>query len=223
MRQRNFVTLAVCGAFLLTGCASDSFGTRPVQSSAIGSVLGSPADAYTSGEVIGGRESRARRIAASGMKPIPDATADAYMSRLDGELRRETAGTGVAVYRYGNEFLLRVPSSITFDVGSAAVKAQSRAMLSEVSRTLNAYPATMIDVLGHTDSTGNTQSNQRLSERRAQAVADFIVSRKVGKPRIATQGFGSTRPIASNESETGKSANRRIEIRVVPVLQDDVR
>lgn len=223
MRRLNPLTLvATCGAFLLAGCAGDPFGRQPrVSSTAIGSVLGSPTT-YAPSDVIGGRRVRAKRVVGSGIRAVPDANVGTYIFRLESELRRETAGTGLDVYRLGNELLLRVPSSITFDVGSATVKAQSRATLTEVARTLNQYPATIIDVLGHTDASGSPQPNQRLSERRAQAIADYLVSRKVRKARIATRGYGETNPISDNFSEAGKAANRRVEIRVVPARQSDV-
>jgi outer membrane protein OmpA-like peptidoglycan-associated protein len=84
------------------------------------------------------------------------------------------------------------------------------------------YPNSLIDVYGHTDSTGSDTYNQALSERRARAVADYLISRGVGYARIRSQGFGEPQPIASNDSEQGRSANRRVEIKIVPISQDDV-
>jgi len=85
------------------------------------------------------------------------------------------------------------------------------------------YPKTYIDVLGHTDSDGSDAYNQALSERRAQAVADYLVAHGVQSARIATRGYGKTQPIASNATEAGKAANRRVEIKIAPVTEGDVR
>ena len=81
---------------------------------------------------------------------------------------------------------------------------------------------TYIDVYGHTDSTGAAAYNQRLSERRAAAVALYLESRGVQAARVATRGFGMTQPIASNETEEGRAQNRRVEIKIVPIAQSDI-
>jgi outer membrane protein OmpA-like peptidoglycan-associated protein len=139
------------------------------------------------------------------------------MDRQEAELRRQTAGTGVDVIRQGDELLLRMPAGITFDFNSYAIKPQFQATLNEVAQTLESYPSTMIDVLGHTDSVGTDEYNQRLSEQRAQAVASYLTARGVHPARVATRGFGETMPIADNATEAGRAANRRVEIKVVPV------
>ena len=85
------------------------------------------------------------------------------------------------------------------------------------------YPKTYIDVLGHTDSDGADAYNQTLSERRARSVADYLIGRGVQSARIGTRGYGETQPIASNATEEGKAANRRVEIKISPVTEADVR
>jgi outer membrane protein OmpA-like peptidoglycan-associated protein len=139
------------------------------------------------------------------------------MDRQEAELRRQTAGTGVDVIRQGDELLLRMPSGITFAFNRFDVQPQFQSTLNQVAQTLNAYPATMIDVLGHTDSVGSDEYNQRLSEQRAQAVASYLIARGVSQSRIAVGGYGETMPIADNGSEAGRAANRRVELKVVPV------
>jgi outer membrane protein OmpA-like peptidoglycan-associated protein len=84
------------------------------------------------------------------------------------------------------------------------------------------YPNSIIDVYGHTDSTGSDAFNQRLSERRAQSVTNYLVSRGVANARIRWQGFGESQPIADNTTEYGRSRNRRVEIKIIPFDQEDV-
>lgn len=210
-------------ALLASACATREpvYVPQPGGSSAISAVLGG-LSSYTPGEVIGGRSARAQRIVGAGIKAIPATEVDAYVDRQEAELRRQTAGTGVQVIRQGNELLLRMPSSITFDVGSFALQPQFDRTLREIAITLNEFPATMIDVLGHTDSSGSEEVNQRLSEQRAKAVADSLAARKVVRARIATRGFGETMPIENNASEAGSAANRRVEIKLVPVSTADL-
>lgn len=215
--------IAIGCALIATACATRQpvYVPQPGSSSAISAVLGG-LSSYTPGEVIGGRSARAQRIVRAGIRPIPAADVGAYMDRQEAELRRQIAGTGVDVIRQGDELLLRMPSSITFDVGSFALKPQFERTIREIAVALNDYPATMVDVLGHTDSTGSEAVNQRLSEQRARAVADSLAARKVARARIATRGYGETMPIGNNATETGRAANRRVEIKVVPVSQADV-
>ena len=139
------------------------------------------------------------------------------MDRQEQELRRRTAGTGVVVERQGDELVLTMPSGITFAHNQSDVQAQFQPVLNEVAQTLVSYPSTLIDVLGHTDSTGTHQYNQTLSERRAQAVASYLSARGVQPVRIATRGYGETQLLVNPETtEADRQANRRVEIRIVP-------
>jgi len=102
------------------------------------------------------------------------------------------------------------------------VQPQFQATLDQVAQVLSQYNETYIDVYGHTDSTGSEAYNQQLSERRANSVAAYLESRGVQSARIGTRGFGETQPIAPNDTEEGRAANRRVEIRVVPIPASDV-
>lgn len=100
---------------------------------------------------------------------------------------------------------------------------QFRQTLDQVADILSQYKQTYIDVYGHTDSTGSDSYNQALSERRAVAVADYLASRGVQPARIGTRGFGKSQPIASNDTDAGRAANRRVEIKIVPICEGDLR
>ena len=215
---RNLTALAIGGSIMATAACTTNpeTGRREISRTAVGAVLGAGAG-YLLGDVIGGRSDRTERIIGAGIGAIAGGAAGAYMDRQEAELRRQTAGTGVDVIRQGDELLLRMPSGITFAFNRFDVQPQFQSTLNQVAQTLNAYPATMIDVLGHTDSVGSDEYNQRLSEQRAQAVASYLMARGVSQSRIAIRGYGETMPIADNGSEAGRAANRRVEIKVVPV------
>ena len=147
----------------------------------------------------------------------------AYMDRQERQLRERTAGTDVQVIRRGDDLVLNIPSGITFAYDSSAVQPQFQRTLDQVAQTLAEYKETYIDVYGHTDATGSDAYNQALSERRAIAVADYLAGRGVQAARIATRGYGKTQPIASNDTDAGRAANRRVEIKIVPIRQNDLR
>lgn len=100
---------------------------------------------------------------------------------------------------------------INFRTGSAELDPDSAPMLDSVADIAKRCPTARFAVAGHTDSVGGRQSNRALSEHRAQAVADYLITRGVGRTRIETHGFGDTRPVAPNDNETNRAKNRRIE------------
>ena len=216
---KRFALTAGMAALLTTAaaCVTDpNTGERRVSKAAIGAVLGSGAG-YVLGEVLGGRRDRTERIIGTGVGAIAGGAVGAYMDRQEQELRRQTAGTGVVVEREGDELLLTMPSGITFAHDRSDIQPQFQSTLDQVAQTLQAYPSTLIDVYGHTDSTGADAYNQSLSERRSQSVASYLTARGVQPVRIATRGFGETRLLFNPErSEADRQANRRVEIRIVP-------
>ena len=140
------------------------------------------------------------------------------------ELKEQTAGSGVDVTETdgGQAILVNLPDGVTFAVGSSAITPTFRSTLDNIAASMQQYPNSLIDVYGHTDSTGSDSFNMALSQRRAQAVADYLSSRGVSAARIRSQGFGETQPIADNGTDLGRAKNRRVEIKIVPVTQADV-
>lgn len=196
-------------------------GERQVSTKgAIGGVLGAVAG-YFAGDVIGGKRDRTERIVGAGIGAVAGGAVGTYMDRQEKKLREDTAGTGVEVDRQGNELLLTMPSGITFPVNSAQIQPQFHTTLDQVAQTLSSYPSTLIDVYGHTDPSGGDAINIPLSQQRAQSVASYLGQRGVQMQRIATQGFGSSRPLQgnTNATESERAANRRVEIRIVPLEQ----
>src|SRR6185295_9739115 len=204
---------------LLSGCGVGPFSqppppppVRPAAFTALG--LGA---AYLNGDIIGGRKARAAKLRAAKVRPLSPAAIPKYMYRAEQELRRQTAGIGIDVIRLPDGLLVRVPATMTFDPGSAAIKPQIDATLTELARTLKTFNQTYVDVLAHTDTSGTPQGNLALSQKRASAAAAFLGSHGVAKARIASRGLGEASPLYAVEtSETEKAANRRVEIRLVP-------
>jgi len=204
---------------MMSACTTDPYtGQQTINRTAVGIGVGA-LGGYLLGDLIGGDHDRNAKVITAGIGAIAGGAVGNYMDRQEAELRRQTAGTGVDVYRQGDELVLRMPSGITFPVDRSDIQPQFQATLDQVSQTLASYNQTYIDVMGHTDSTGSDAYNQALSERRAQSVATYLTARGVNRARMGIRGFGESQPIASNEDEMGRSQNRRVEIKVVPVTQ----
>jgi len=212
--------LTACAASLLAttaACVTDpNTGERRVSKAAIGAV-GGAVGGYLLGDLVGGRRDRTERIIGTGIGALAGGAIGAYMDRQEQELRRQTAGSGVQIERRGDELVLTMPSGITFAFDRFDLQPQFRPTLDKVAEVLGDYPQTMIDIYGHTDSVGSDAYNQTLSENRSRAVANYLSMQGVHQVRMATLGYGETQPIADNGTESGRAANRRVEIRIVPV------
>lgn len=215
--ERMLATAAAVVALATAACTTDPYtGQRHINRTAVGVAAGA-VGGYLLGDLVGGRHDRTERLAGAGIGALAGGAVAYYMNRQEEELRRQTAGTGVDVIRQGDDLILRMPSSVTFDVDRWDVKPQFYSVLDDVGRTLSSYDQTYIDVLGHTDTTGSHEHNQGLSERRAASVADYLGARGVSRARMATRGYGETAPLyVPDDTETKKAANRRVEIKVVP-------
>jgi len=134
-----------------------------------------------------------------------------YMDRQAEELEK-VADT----QRTGDGIIVTMRDKILFDIDSAALKPQSAAGLDKIAGVLNKYPKTMITVAGHTDNTGRADYNQKLSERRANAVKFALAERGVAGERVTAMGFGLDQPVASNATPEGRAENRRVELHIVP-------
>ena len=229
LQRKNIVItkvtcVALIGGLLATAACTTNpeTGNRRISKAAIGGVGGAAAGLLL-GDLLGGRNDRTEKIVGAGIGALAGAGVGAYMDAQEKKLRAQTAGTDVQVIRDGDNLLLNMPSGVTFATNQSAIQPQFRNTLDQVAQTLTSYEKTFIDIYGHTDSTGNDGINVPLSQNRARSVADYLTTRGAQSARIATQGFGASQPVADNTSEMGKQANRRVEIKIVPVREGDMR
>ena len=128
-------------------------------------------------------------------------------------MEQATRGTNVEVTRTeNNELKLNIPNDISFDTGSAAIKPPLRAVLDPFANSLRDDPTARLLIVGHTDSTGSNELNQRLSIECANSVRDYIVVRGVSAACVSTAGRGELELVADNSTELGRARNRRVEI-----------
>ena len=162
-------------------------------------------------------ERKKRALVGAGLGALAGAGVGAYMDRQEAELRKELERTGVSVHRNGDQITLNMPGNITFKTDSADLNAGFFDVLNSVGKVVNEFGQTVIEVAGHTDSTGAEQYNQQLSERRANAVATYLKTRSVRGDRIITVGAGEGHPVATNDTPEGRQQNRRVELTLVPL------
>jgi len=223
MNKSRVALSALCAVSLvsLSACVTDpNTGERKVSRTAIGGGVGALGGMLLGGLIGGGTG----RIIGAGIGGIAGAAYGSTLDKQIRELKEQTAGSGVDVTPVdnGQAILVNLPEGVTFDVGSYSLRPEFRATLDKVADSLKQYPDSLIDVYGHTDSTGSDAYNQTLSENRARTVANYLQMQGINPSRIRSQGFGETMPVADNLTEEGRRKNRRVEIKIVPVTQDDV-
>lgn len=212
--------LTVSALVALSGCTTLDPYTREEKTSnaAKGAAIGAAAGAVTG--LITGDNSKERKknaLILAGVGAIAGGGVGYYMDQQEMKLRQRLDGTGVSVTRIGDNITLNMPGNVTFGVDSADINAGFYNVLNDVALVLNEFNKTLVEVAGHTDSTGSEQYNQALSERRASSVASYLRSQQVMGDRLITVGAGESRPVADNSTPAGRQQNRRVEITIVPI------
>lgn len=209
LRQTVF---AIASVGLLAACNQDgTVRQNTVGGAAIGALAGAGV-----GALIGDRKGA---LIGAGVGAIAGAGVGNYLDEQQAQLDRDLAGTGATVTNTGDALLINLPAGVTFPTDSASIQPQFFEPLSNVANTLTTYESSLVDVIGHTDSSGAEDYNQDLSERRANAVADYLKGRGVIAERIVAFGRGETQPVATNATPEGRAANRRVELMIVPLTE----
>ena len=207
-------------AVLLSGCKTMDPYTREEEMSKAsrGAILGAAAGAVV-GLVTGedAVDRRQRALIGAGIGALAGGSVGYYMDRQEAELRAKLENTGVSVFRDGDNITLNMPGNVTFATDSADLNADFFEVLDSVGLVLKEYEQTLVEVAGHTDSTGTDAYNQALSDRRAISVARYIEARNIDSQRLMPIGMGETRPVADNGIVEGRQANRRVELTIVPL------
>ena len=204
--SRIQITALALGSLLLVGCAStgnpDTAKTR--SGAAIGAGIGAVIGLLSKGDKF---DNAAIGAAIGG---LGGAAIGNYQDQQERKLRAQLANTGVEVQRVGNNITLDMPGGVTFATNSADINANFYTVLDQVATTLGEFNQTVIEVAGHTDSTGARAYNMTLSERRAGSVVSYLSGRGVARERMIAVGAGPDHPVYTNETAEGRAQNRRV-------------
>ena len=207
-------------AAILGGCETldpytgESQTSKATKGALIGAAAGVVAGLMSGDDAV---ERRQHALIGAGIGALAGGAVGNYMDRQEAELRAELQGTGVSVTRIGDNITLNMPGNVTFDTDSAALRPQFFGVLNSVGKVLTEYDKTVVEVAGHTDSTGSDSYNMQLSQRRANTVGEYLYTQGIMDQRILSVGMGEHYPIADNSTAEGRQLNRRVEITLVPV------
>jgi len=209
-----------CAAMILVGCETldpytqESKTSNATKGAIIGAVSGAVVGLASGDDAV---ERRQRALIGAGVGALAGGSIGYYMDQQEAKLRAELQGTGVSVTRIGDNITLNMPGNVTFATNSSDLSPAFFDVLTSVSKVMKEFDKTVVEVAGHTDSTGSDQYNQTLSERRAASVSQYLRNQGVDERRLLTIGLGETMPVADNSTESGRQANRRVEITMVPL------
>ncbi|MBN7820184.1 OmpA family protein [Bowmanella yangjiangensis] len=207
--MRKALIFFTLSALALAGCQTTANNTQ--KGAAIGAVAGALLGKAT------GDNAKSRYVWGAAVGALAGAAIGNYMDQQEQEFRDELAGSGVQVYREGDNLRLQLPGNITFATGSAGISQGFNPVLEDVAKVLNKYPKTTLMVEGHTDDVGSAESNQKLSEARANSVKNFLLGQQVDYRRITTVGLGEYQPVVDNSSDANRQRNRRVELKILPL------
>ena len=220
----KMLPVAVCtAAVFVAACQTldpytgEAKTSRATKGALIGAAAGAVVGLVSGDDAV---ERRQRAMILAGVGALAGGAIGNYQDKQEAALRAELQGTGVSVTRTGpngENITLNMPGNVTFATDSSDLNPAFFDVLNSVGKVLKQFDKTVIEVAGHTDSTGSEQYNQSLSERRAATVAQYLEAKGVATQRILTVGMGETRPVADNGTPEGRQANRRVEITMVPL------
>ena len=219
-RTGKIILAAATAMVFISGCKTLDAYTREEQTSGatkgalIGAGIGAVVGLMTGDDAL---ERRQHALIGAGLGALAGGAVGAYQDRQEAALRAELEGTGVSVTRIGDNITLNMPGNVTFATDSSDLSPAFFDVLNSVGKVLDEFEQTVVEVAGHTDSTGSEAYNQSLSERRAASVATYLKGQGVMSQRLITLGMGELRPVADNSTAPGRQANRRVEITMVPL------
>ena len=220
--RTNFVvaSLGVVAMLGATACTTtDPYSSAPRRNNTgtgvLAGALGGAVLGYLT-NTSNGEQGRKNALIGAGVGALGGAAVGSYMDRQQRDLEAQLSGSGVGVARQGDNLVLRMPSDVTFATNQSTIDPRFNATLDDVANVLRRYDQSLVDIVGHTDSSGGDAINQPLSERRAVSVADALIRAGVQRERLYVAGNSSRNPVASNATPEGRAQNRRVEMLIRP-------
>lgn len=210
MRLTTILVAAACA--VLVACTTNPYTGEQQASKTATYGLGAAAVCGLVGAMDSAKKARNAALGCG----IVGAGVGAYMDVQEKKLREQLQGTGVRVVREGDNIRLVMPGNITFNTDSYQLRADFYPVLNSVGLVLAKYADTTIRITGHTDNRGSRQYNLTLSEKRADSVANYLVTRDVARGRMYIEGAAFDQPVADNGTAAGRAENRRVELYILP-------
>lgn len=219
MKRASFFAASAISVLALSACTNPDTmaNNNDFNKTKTGAAIGAAAGAVAG--LISGDNSKERRQNALKGAVIGAAGGAAIGNSLDrqaADLRADLGDDRVQITNTGDRLIVNMPQDILFATDSAVLRSDLQRSLQAVAGNLQAYPNSTVQVLGHTDSTGDAAYNQRLSQDRANAVVSVLTGAGVPFQRLQAIGRGETQPVATNQTDAGKAQNRRVEIVILP-------
>jgi len=222
--KKLILAIGMASILALSGCETfDAFtGESKTSNTAKGAGIGASigvALAYVNSRDKSSSDRKKAMLKGAGIGAIAGGSVGYYMDTQEAKLRKQLRATGVSVERDGDKINLIMPSNITFESGGYTLSNSFFEVMDSVVLVVQEFEKTIIVSAGHTDSQGSDKSNQLLSERRANAVAEYLLQKGVVEARVETIGFGEKQPVADNGNSAGRALNRRVEISLFPITE----
>lgn len=217
----KLIPLSLGAAAMLTAACTttDPYSSTPRRNNtgtgAIAGALGGALLGYLT-NTNSGEQGRKNALIGAGVGALAGAGIGQYMDRQQRALEQQLSGSGVGVRRDRDNLILVMPSDVTFATNQSNLDGRFLPVLEDVAGVLRQYDRSMVDVIGHTDSSGGDAINQPLSERRASSVASYLIDQGVMRERLYVAGVSSRQPVADNATPDGRARNRRVEILIRP-------
>lgn len=203
-------------AFMAISLIASSCGTsKQTQGAIIGGAAGA-----TAGGLLTKNNRAVGIILGAAIGGIAGGVIGKYMDKAAKDIS-DDLGNDATVVRVGEGIVASFDSGLLFDFDKDNLKPETKKNLDKLAASLNEFKDTEVKILGHTDNQGTSAYNQGLSERRASSVKSFLTSQGVAGSRLLTFGYGESDPVSTNETESGRSLNRRVEI--VLVADEDLK
>ncbi len=224
MKLSHRLILSFTAAALLSGCAQNPYqqqqggaaGGSDTNKTAVYGGLGALAGAAAGALINHDNRGKGALIGAA-LGGATGAGYGYYADKQEAQLRQQMQGTGVEVQRQGDNIQLIMPGNITFATNSADISSSFYTPLNNLAGSFKQFDQNSIEIVGHTDNVGGYQYNMALSQRRAQSVANYLISQGVNPSRVTTRGAGPDQPVANNSTESGRQQNRRVEVNLRPL------
>jgi outer membrane protein OmpA-like peptidoglycan-associated protein len=219
MKLKSPLIVGLTAGLFLTGCVSGNGSNagdpnaNAREGALAGALIGGIAAVVTGKG--SGKDRFGRAIGGAVLGGLVGGVGGTLVDQQEADLRNSLGGN-VTVTNMGSYLVVNLPQDLLFSVDSASLRPDLQADLRAVAASLNRFPDSTVEVLGHTDNSGTAAYNQDLSQRRASTVASSLIGNGVPSSRVRAIGRGEDQPIASNLTPDGRALNRRVEIIIRP-------